>query len=327
MATTLVSGAAFGAALVASGVHQPAAIISQLKLDNFHMLESFLTGAATSGIIVSTLQISKLTNLSPRRYTTIGLFADFDGNIAGGLLIGAGMALSGACPGTVLAQVGAGIPSGLPALSGAVVAGTMWSGFLKEWLQHQASPPCSKAEGRSKTVDKLLGIRPVAATAALETIFVTVVLGLLSLNQKPIGGLVSPVVGGLFIGAAQLVSIMLRKTTLGVSTAFEESGQCLLSLRGSRTPKAQNILFAVGVTLGAWLLSTVSPQANPATAVVVPTTHSVLGGFVVVIGALIADGCTSGHGISGTSLLSVSSLITTAAMLAGGIIVAGLMPL
>jgi hypothetical protein len=49
MAATLASGAAFGAALVASGVHQPATIISQLKLENFHMLESFLTGAATSG--------------------------------------------------------------------------------------------------------------------------------------------------------------------------------------------------------------------------------------------------------------------------------------
>lgn len=48
MATTLVSGAAFGAALVAAGVHQPAVILGQLKFENWHMLETFLAAAASS---------------------------------------------------------------------------------------------------------------------------------------------------------------------------------------------------------------------------------------------------------------------------------------
>jgi hypothetical protein len=48
MLDTLLSGAAFGAALTAAGVHQPAVIISQLTLDNFHMVESFLAAAAGS---------------------------------------------------------------------------------------------------------------------------------------------------------------------------------------------------------------------------------------------------------------------------------------
>jgi uncharacterized membrane protein YedE/YeeE len=278
-----------------------------------------------SRLIVSTLQLSKLTNLSPRRYTTLGIFAHFDANIIGGLLLGAGMAISGTCPGTVLAQVGAGIPSGLPALGGAIVAGTVWSGFLRHWLQPRPSSWSADGKSRPETVDEFFGIRPIAATAALQTIFVATVVGLVSLNQKPVSGLVSPIVGGLFIGAAQLISIILRRTTLGVSAAYEETGQWLLSLFGSTTPKAQNILFAVGVTLGACVLSTVSPQAMPTALVATPVAYSVLGGFLTVLGARIAGGCPSGHGISGTSLLSVSSLITTASMLAGGIMVAGLM--
>jgi len=44
----LVSGAAFGAALTASGVYQPSVILSQLNFTNFHMLQAFLTGAAGS---------------------------------------------------------------------------------------------------------------------------------------------------------------------------------------------------------------------------------------------------------------------------------------
>ena len=46
--STLVSGAAFGAALVAAGVTQPAVIISQLKFESFHMIRIFLTATATS---------------------------------------------------------------------------------------------------------------------------------------------------------------------------------------------------------------------------------------------------------------------------------------
>ncbi len=45
---TLVSGAAFGAALTASGVFRPSVILAQLKFQNFHMLQAFLTATSTS---------------------------------------------------------------------------------------------------------------------------------------------------------------------------------------------------------------------------------------------------------------------------------------
>jgi hypothetical protein len=48
MATTLASGVAFGAALTAAGVYQPSTIVSQLKLENWHMMEAFLTAASSS---------------------------------------------------------------------------------------------------------------------------------------------------------------------------------------------------------------------------------------------------------------------------------------
>ena len=48
MATTLITGAAFGAALTAAGVHDPAVLISQFKFENFDMLQSFLAASATT---------------------------------------------------------------------------------------------------------------------------------------------------------------------------------------------------------------------------------------------------------------------------------------
>jgi hypothetical protein len=45
---SVASGAAFGAALTAAGVYSPAVIIGQLKLENFHMLKTFIAASASS---------------------------------------------------------------------------------------------------------------------------------------------------------------------------------------------------------------------------------------------------------------------------------------
>jgi len=46
------------------------------------------------------------------------------------------------------------------------------------------------------------------------------------------------------------------------------------------------------------------------------------GGFILLFGARLAGGCTSGHGISGISQIAVGSIITVIFMFAGGIFAA-----
>jgi uncharacterized membrane protein YedE/YeeE len=43
------------------------------------------------------------------------------------------------------------------------------------------------------------------------------------------------------------------------------------------------------------------------------------GGTALVLGSRIAGGCTSGHGISGFSVLSAASIVAVPAMFGGGI--------
>ena len=50
-----------------------------------------------------------------------------------------------------------------------------------------------------------------------------------------------------------------------------------------------------------------------------------LGGIVAMMGARMADGCPSGHGLSGMMQLSVSAFIALAMFFAVGVIVAGLL--
>ncbi|MEJ2334289.1 MAG: YeeE/YedE thiosulfate transporter family protein [Gemmatimonadales bacterium] len=46
----------------------------------------------------------------------------------------------------------------------------------------------------------------------------------------------------------------------------------------------------------------------------------VIGGFIVGFGARNADGCTSGHAISGLSTFQISSLIAVLGFFAGGLV-------
>ncbi|KAL1845030.1 hypothetical protein VTK73DRAFT_1308 [Phialemonium thermophilum] len=113
---TVLTGAVFGAALVAAGVFQPSVILSQFRLENWHMMQSFLTATACSAILVAIFRHLGLVQLKPRNFAPLGWLRGrpYDGNLVGGLLLGHGMALSGACPGTVLAQVALGVPSAVP---------------------------------------------------------------------------------------------------------------------------------------------------------------------------------------------------------------------
>ena len=44
-----------------------------------------------------------------------------------------------------------------------------------------------------------------------------------------------------------------------------------------------------------------------------------MGGMCLILGARIGGGCPSGHGLSGMATLAVSSMVTVAAMFAGGV--------
>ncbi|WP_163069439.1 YeeE/YedE thiosulfate transporter family protein, partial [Acinetobacter baumannii] len=55
-------------------------------------------------------------------------------DIIGGLLLGAGISLAGACPGTTLAQVGSGYRDALFTLAGGLTGAITFS-YAQPWLQ------------------------------------------------------------------------------------------------------------------------------------------------------------------------------------------------
>lgn len=223
-------------------------------------------------------------------------------------------------------------------MAGAVAAGIAWTGLIRPWLRstkrYRPCPPPEKAPPHA--LHESLGLNQHATAVAFEVALAIAVAALVTLSGNDIatGGAraMRPVLGGLLIGAAQFLSLVLRRSALGVSTAYEEAGDFFWWLLdwtpapdAPARPGRAAVTFATGVTAGAWAVTRAGLPAIlafEAPVAAIPMWQSALGGFVMVLGARIAGGCTSGHGISGMSLLSVSSFLTIGSALAAGVFTA-----
>lgn len=263
-------------------------------------------------------------NCKPRSPSSLGWFNKYDGNIIGGSLIGAGMALTGACPGTVYVQVASGVSSAVPALFGAALGGIAYVGVADKLKTKKATAtPCDE---NKLTLHSKLNADANMTLLAFEAILVAAIIAASEFQPTP-SRLLNPIVGGLGVGLSQLVSVALCGQALGVSTSYEEFGKWFWhyvdKVRGVKTegrpnPPSKNIQFALSLMLGTVLMRYFQPRFAVHETMNISTPRAVLGGFLLAFGARLGGGCTSGHGISGMSLLSLSSFVSVAAMFVGG---------
>jgi uncharacterized membrane protein YedE/YeeE len=122
-------------------------------------------------------------------------------------------------------------------------------------------------------------------------------MGDLLANAMPIRGLI----GGLMIGMASAIMLLGLGRIAGVSgLAARATG---ITVDGA--PRPLSIAFIVGLPLGALLVALILGPVEARFEQGVVTL--VIGGLLVGFGTRLGSGCTSGHGISGSLQLAVSS--------------------
>jgi len=158
----------------------------------------------------------------------------------------------------------------------------------------------------------------------------------------------SPYAVGAGIGVLSWLSFLILKKPLGCSTSFAKtSGMIEKWVRGpqvARKPYYEKIkldidwqwMLVLGIVFGALISALLSGDFQlqwvpslwlssfgntPLLRVLV----ALAGGILLGFGARWADGCTSGHGISGALQLAVSSWISAIAFFIGGIFMAHLL--
>ncbi len=159
----------------------------------------------------------------------------------------------------------------------------------------------------------------------------------------------SPYVAGIIIGLLQIPAFLLIETAIGASSSYVKVAGHLLSVFDANIldnpyfakymtagkywwQLALVIAVAAGAFLSAWssdsLRGAISPiwrRALGTPSLPVRFGTAFVGGFVMLFGARLAGGCTSGHGLSGLAQLSVSSTVAIAALFVGGIATAMMM--
>ena len=156
----------------------------------------------------------------------------------------------------------------------------------------------------------------------------------------------SPYVCGALIGILAALTVLISDKPLGISTAYARiSGMLGMILAPGLTKRLEyfknkkpiiewEVMLFVGVILGsflaAWSGGTIHAQLLPDTwlqrfgadSATLRIITAIVGGVFLALGARIAGGCTSGHGISGTMQLSVGSWIALICFFIGGMAVA-----
>ncbi len=158
----------------------------------------------------------------------------------------------------------------------------------------------------------------------------------------------SPYVVGSGIGILSWFTWLISKKPIGCSTSFARSAGMIEKLFRRKTVAAKlycqevkpevdwQWMLVLGIVIGALISSLLSGDfqlgwvptgwaISFGSNVIMRLIMAFAGGILLGFGARWADGCTSGHGISGTMLLSVASWISAICFFIGGILMAQLL--
>lgn len=162
----VLMGLVFGFALEKARVFEPGMIVGQMQLRNFIMLKVFLTAVATGAVALAFLHGFGWIKLQPKA-------AVYAADAIGGLTLGAGIALAGACPGTVLAQVGVGYRDALFTLAGGLFGAIAYS-----YLEPTLSASFLGTSGGKILLTDLAGARYWQGALALAAVIVIALIAL-----------------------------------------------------------------------------------------------------------------------------------------------------
>jgi uncharacterized membrane protein YedE/YeeE len=161
----LATGIVFGFALEKSRVFEPGVIVGQMQLRSFLMLKVFLAAVITGLLVLAVLNgmFGVKLSLKPLLYKA---------DIIGGLILGAGIALAGACPGTTLAQIGAGYRDAVFVLLGGIAGALTYGYFDAPIVAFFAE------KGEKVSFDRLLGLPFWLVAIGLALVLAVVLWGL-----------------------------------------------------------------------------------------------------------------------------------------------------
>jgi len=355
----ILLGFVFGFALEKSKVFMPGLIRTQMHFTTFSMLKMFLAATAAGSFFMSAMEYFGHFQRPVPKGSSLGFKDGHGANILGGFLLGIGMFISGACPGTVVVQLSSfQLWSAKWSFFG-VIAGSWFFGYFVAFMHKMNKSFLEKVE--SISFDKYFKIPGITLSLAIGFGLFSM-LGIVEYfhpwfpdvepyfkevpyNYRfmfdPFAPVWNPTASGILIATLQVPSWYLLSHHLGTSAGYITFTTFIAKIFDPKifenAPYFSNYFttsdFAqLGTLIGISIATAVS-QYLSGIALVNPTNKfndSVnffgyfFGGFLLAVGSRLAGGCTSGHGITGMARLNGASTVAVCAMF-GGAILTGLL--
>ena len=235
--------------------------------------------------------------------------------IPGGLIFGIGMVLAGGCTSGSCYRAGRGMLGSWAAIAGFVFGALLFGSGVAAPFQRLLRSYTIDVQGEAASLWNVLGID--------YSFWKWLIIGLLTLagavwllrspKQKYVTGWKwwqsGLAIGFLSVLAWVLSAFAFRDFGLSFTQPIQSWGNLLLNGDVSGINVAS--FMVLGVPFGAYIAAAIAGEA----AFVLPEPRrmvtQLLGGVLMGSGAAIAGGCNIGHGITGLSTLSISSIVAT----------------
>jgi len=317
----LTLGLIFGAVVQRSRLCMLAAVSNHALMGDRRQIDAYLVAVAVAILGTQAIESGGWVVIAESSYRSARI--DWLGTSLGGLMFGFGTTLAGGCAARIL--VGAAEGSGgalLALLTFALAATATQFGALEPVRVWALSATAIDSPTGSSSLAALLGIPPWAlaasvAGACLWLVFVPTrgdrSLGLLAAGAT-VGALV--VVGWWITGyLAQDEFSTVRPASLTFSGPVARASEYLMAGRGSGS--GFEVSLAAGILGGAWLSSLLSRRYRWVPPEPGHVLHTLSGGTLMGMGAILAGGCNIGQGLSGMSTLSLGSLLAVMSIVLG----------
>ncbi len=257
------------------------------------------------------------------------------GLIIGGIFFGMGMAILGYCPGTMAVSLGEGSMDALVGIAGGLLGGFIYT-LLFPFIKALLGPNLGK-----------ISLYSLMSQHGFLFYLLVVIIGLLLicfafyLNKKDKRKDRKWLYSGIGLAVLNLV-VFLKVTTnrpIGASTSYPYLSDVLGGLQTSsyfqkiQTPGHWELIFLGGAFLSGLFISLSSRrfelkliyerwQFYKGKSQIKRIVWAFVGGFILIFGARMAGGCTSGHILSGGMQLAFSSLAFAIVVL-GSLLITG----
>ncbi len=317
---TLFFGFLFGALLVFAGLNRFDVITGNAVWKDLTIAKALLMVIGVGALLLNTEIAFGLATYHVKPFILGGV-------VLGGLIFGVGMAILGYCPGTLAVSLGEGSLDALAGIFGALAGGLVFT-VLKPSLNAVLGPDLGKI-----SLFTLTGNRPLVFFVLLFLFSAAVIILAFALHRqeerKGRAGLnYRWLVSG--IGLAILNSMVFLKSLsnrpIGASTSYPYLADKVSGITHNAyfakisVPGRWELVFLAGAFLAGLLLALLRGKfqwkvihthwkETRGVSVISRLVWAFAGGFILLFGARMAGGCTSGHILSGGMQVAVSSLV------------------